>query len=106
MLSEFDKNEITLTFETNGGGTIGAIVQKSGTAIQKPQDPAKVGYTFDDWYIDEDFSAHSEFNTMPNKNTVVYAKWVVNNYMVTFMDPYNMDVITADSITEYAKWLN
>lgn len=41
-------------------------------------------YTFAGWYADEDGQKPYTFSTMPNANIIVYAKWISNEYTVTY----------------------
>lgn len=66
----------TISFYTDGNGTIADIVSEEGKSIQAPSDPFRSGYDFDGWY--EDYGAWETpfiFNVMPNRNLVLYAKW-------------------------------
>ena len=67
----------TLTFDTNGGSTIAPITQDYGTAITAPADPTKTGYTFAGW-------TPAIPSTMPAENMTLKAKWIVNQYTLTF----------------------
>ena len=69
-------NQYTLTFK-NGETVYKTITQDYGTAIAKPADPTKTGYTFAGW--DENIPAN-----MPAKNMTIKAKWTANQYTVTF----------------------
>ena len=67
----------TITFDTDGAGEIAAITAVSGTAITKPEDPKKVGYTFTGW--NPALPA-----TMPEGDLTVKATWNINQHKVTF----------------------
>ena len=49
-------------------------------------DPTKDGYTFDGWYDNDSFSgsAITEITSGTYQNIVLYAKWTVNQYTMTF----------------------
>jgi uncharacterized repeat protein (TIGR02543 family) len=47
----------------------------SGSTVTKPDDPAKDGYIFDNWYSDSDLSALYNFSTPITGGTTLYAKW-------------------------------
>ncbi|MEI7980844.1 MAG: GLUG motif-containing protein, partial [Bacteroidota bacterium] len=42
----------TITFNTEGGSAIAPIIQEEGTAVTRPADPTKAGYTFQGWVPD------------------------------------------------------
>ncbi len=67
----------TITFNTDGGSAVDPITQDYGTAIVKPADPTRTGYTFTGW--NEPIPA-----TMPAENLTITARWTANTYTVTF----------------------
>jgi len=82
-----DINLITVIFNSNGGSPVSPVTGlKNGDRINKPADPARIGYTFGGWYIDNstfaqawDFSA----NTV-TENITLYAKWTPVTYTVRY----------------------
>ena len=62
-------NKYTITFDTSGGSTIEAITLDYGSAIVKPLDPTRSGYSFIGW----DLSIPS---TMPSYDMTIKAKWL------------------------------
>ena len=77
LYAKWAANTYTITFDTAGGSEIAPITQDYGTAITAPADPTREGYTFIGW----DKAIPS---TMPAENVTVTAKWVVNQYTITF----------------------
>ena len=75
--AKWEINQYTITFDTVGGSTVASITQDYGTAIAAPADPTREGYTFIGW--DKEIPS-----TMPAENVTVTAKWVVNQYTITF----------------------
>ena len=75
--AKWEINQYTITFDTAGGSTVASITQDYGTAITAPADPTREGYTFIGW--DKAIPA-----TMPAENTIITAKWAVNQYTITF----------------------
>ena len=75
--AKWEINQYTITFDTAGGSTVASITQDYGTAIAAPADPTREGYTFIGW--DKEIPS-----TMPAENVTVTAKWVVNQYTITF----------------------
>ena len=77
LYAKWAANTYTITFDTAGGSEIAPITQDYGTAITVPADPTREGYTFIGW--DREIPS-----TMPAENVTVTAKWVVNQYTITF----------------------
>ena len=69
--------DITLSFETNGGTPAAEIVTVKGAEVDLPK-TTKPGYAFDGWYAKSDLSGegYSGKITAPEKSTKYYAKWV------------------------------
>ena len=75
--AQWEINQYTITFDTNGGSEIAPITQDYGTAITAPADPTRKGYTFKGW--DKEIP-----ETMPAENMTVKAQWEINQYTITF----------------------
>ena len=52
--------------------------------LEQPEDPTRVGYTFDGWYADATFTKPFSFDSVPGSNVTVYAKWQVVTYNITY----------------------
>jgi len=89
-------NKYTITFDTDGGSKINPITQDYGTAIAKPADPTKTGYTFDGW--DAEIPT-----TMPARNMTITAKWTANQYTVKFDANGGEGTMEATSFTYDAE---
>ena len=87
-IPEGEPTEYTVTFDADGG-TPEPEVQKvqSGEKAEKPEDPAKAGYTFGGWYTEEGTTAY-DFDTPVTADLALKAKWIpeggVTEYTVTF----------------------
>lgn len=68
VTAQWEINQYTITFDTNGGSEIAPITQDYGTAITVPADPTREGYTFMGW--DTEIPT-----TMPAENITLKAKW-------------------------------
>ena len=77
VTAQWEINQYTITFDTNGGSEIAPITQDYGTNITAPADPTREGYTFIGW--DKEIP-----QTMPAENITVTAQWEINRYTITF----------------------
>ena len=68
VTAQWEINQYTITFDTNGGSEIAPITQEYGTHITAPADPTREGYTFIGWD-----KAIPE--TMPAENITLKARW-------------------------------
>ena len=75
--AQWEINQYTITFDTNGGSEIAPITQDYGTQISAPDNPTRKGYTFKGW--DKEIP-----ETMPAENIKVKAQWEINQYTITF----------------------
>ena len=75
--AQWEINQYTIAFDTNGGSEIAPITQDYGTEITAPDNPTREGYTFIGW--DRDIPV-----TMPAENITVTAQWEINRYTITF----------------------
>ena len=69
--AQWEINQYTITFDTNGGSEIAPITQDYGTEITAPDNPTRKGYTFKGW--DKEIP-----ETMPAENMTVKAQWEIN----------------------------
>ena len=75
--AQWEINQYTITFDTNGGSEIAPITQDYGTEITAPDNPTRKGYTFKGW--DKEIP-----KTMPAENITVKAQWEINQYTIAF----------------------
>ena len=68
VTAQWEINQYTITFNTNGGSEIAPITQDYETAITAPADPTREGYTFIGW--DTEIP-----RTMPAENITLKARW-------------------------------
>lgn len=84
LYAGWNKNNYTVSFESNGGTPIASQhVDYLGKAT-KPADPTKTGHTFSKWYSNIGLTDEFDFNTPIEDNTTLYAGYTVNQYTVTF----------------------
>ena len=66
--AQWEINQYTITFDTNGGSEIVPITQDYGTEITAPDNPTRKGYTFKGW--DKEIP-----ETMPAESITITARW-------------------------------
>lgn len=71
------KSVYAVSFDTNGGTSVGAITGNEGATIVLDKTTTKSGYTFAGWYLESDFKTKVTSVTLTNDITV-YAKWDKN----------------------------
>ena len=93
--AQWEINQYTIAFDTNGGSEIAPITQDYGTEITAPDNPTRKGYTFKGW--DKEIP-----ETMPAENITVKAQWEINQYTITFDTNGGSEIapITQDYGTE------
>ena len=93
--AQWEINQYTITFDTNGGSEIAPITQDYGTEITAPDNPTRKGYTFKGW--DKEIP-----KTMPAENITLKAQWEIKQYTITFDTNGGSEIapITQDYGTE------
>jgi len=100
----YDRKEFTVTFDSNGGvlnpEDQTAMAFKWGQNPTKLPIPKREGYRFMGWYLDID--ENDPFDSMPQKNVTVYAKWEPL-YRISFYDGSSLvgllDYIEKEEVT-------
>ena len=75
--AQWNINQYTITFDTDGGSAIAPITQDYGTLITAPENPSKLGYTFAGW--NPAIPA-----TMPAEDQTLTAQWSCDTYAITY----------------------
>lgn len=66
----------TLTYDMRGHGTQLEPQQVPwGKSPVRPADPVEAGYVFAGWYTGTQYKTEFDFDSIPTKNTQIYAKW-------------------------------
>ncbi len=79
--------KFTITFNSNGGSEVASSSVEEGKTLTKPTDPTKEGYTFDNWYTDEECTLVYDFSSAVSSAFTLYARWLTANkatHTVTF----------------------
>jgi uncharacterized repeat protein (TIGR02543 family) len=69
--------QFTVTFNTNGGSPVPAqqTVIQGGKVTRPLINPTQIGFVFDGWYSNDDFTTEYDFDTETYSDTAIYAKW-------------------------------
>ena len=84
LYAKWTLNTYEVTFDSNEGSLVNPQTVNHGDKATEPQDPIKVGYTFDAWYTDEALTVAFDFDTPIIQALTLYAKYTLNSYQVTF----------------------
>lgn len=89
FIAKWSDVQYTISFETNGGTSVGQISDSYGVTVTPPANPTKVGHTFSGWYSDVNLMIPYTSWTMTDSNLTLYASWTINSYTVTFVSDGN-----------------
>jgi uncharacterized repeat protein (TIGR02543 family) len=93
----------TVTFDTGGGSFIDPVTVDAGFFVDRPADPTKEGFYFENWYTAEIDGSVVNWPLTVSENTTVYAWWTEavipsTQFTVTFdtgggsfIDPVTVD---------------
>ena len=70
-------------YPKNGSQTIPMAIYEN-TLIPEPTPPKRTGYTFGGWYKEDGITQWHFLSDKINANTMLFAKWTVNQYTVNF----------------------
>ena len=77
LTANFKAKQYTITFDSDGGSAVESITADYKSALTKPADPTKTGYTFAGWN-----PAFPE--TMPLNGANLEAQWTAIEYAITY----------------------
>lgn len=83
LYAQWSINTYTIDFNANGGTSFLPSDYIFEATLDLPQ-PTKEGHSFQAWYNDEALSSIFLDSIMPASDITLYAKWVVNQYSITF----------------------
>ena len=75
-----------VTFYTNGGSDIPSQSVSYGSAVQKPADPVRQGFQFENWYTDGRFTQVYDFQQPVTTSLTLYAKWISSEQFTISFD--------------------
>jgi len=76
-------DSFTVNFDSNGGSSVDMQIIISGNVADRPPNPAKTYYAFDNWYSNEELTSVYNFSTPVTGNITLYAKWLPNTAGIT-----------------------
>ncbi len=86
-------NNYDVTFDSQSGSDVSSQTVSHGGLITQPADPTRPGFSFNGWYTSVSGGTRWNFSTNTvTMNTTLYARWVLNNYDVTFDSQSGSDV--------------
>jgi Listeria/Bacterioides repeat len=95
QLTQGEKVQYTISFNSNGGTAVTSITEDWGTTVTAPTAPTKTGYNFNYWYIEDSATAYV-FGEMPKENVALNAKWTAKQTTITF-DVNGGDALTSNT---------
>lgn len=78
--------QYTVSFNSNGGTTVGAITASPGTPIYPPNPPVRTGFEFGGWYYDNDtFQNPVEWPIiLETTGFQLHARWIAQGTVMSF----------------------
>jgi uncharacterized repeat protein (TIGR02543 family) len=103
VYAKWNINQYTVSFDANGGSAISSKQANYNSTITEPAAPTKTGYTFSGWYKDVSLTNAWNFSTdKVTSDITLYAKWMINQYTVTF-DVDGGSAVPVQTITHGEK---
>jgi len=75
LFAKWEKAQYSLSFISNGGSPVQAIVGDFESSVSAPLNPVREGFSFAGWYLDETLNQPYTISTIPSSNVILYAKW-------------------------------
>lgn len=95
----YKRNVYPLAFDSCGGSTVATVNYKYGAAIVVPTAPTLVGYVFEGWYSDAEYTTEFDFTaTMPIGGLNAFAKWSVSNNVAYKVEYYLQNIGATEFI--------
>jgi uncharacterized repeat protein (TIGR02543 family) len=83
LYAKWSPNQYQVNFVTNGGQSMNPQMIGYEQLITLAN-PIRTGYTFVGWYQDSGLTEAFNLTQMPANGITVYAKWIINQYTISF----------------------
>lgn len=93
----------TISFVSESGSDLQPISVVYPNRIQEPNIPTRLGFSFDGWFVDENYQIPFDFMNYEVKSTLIYVKWLIQSYMITFDERFGNTVDNV--IVDYGQTL-
>ena len=105
LYAKWTINTYTVSFDSIGGSSVDEKTVDYNTAVTQPENPTKMGYTFEGWYTDEACKNAYDFTAPVRGDMTLYAKWTINTYKISFdsLGGSSIDAKTTDYNTTITK---
>lgn len=104
VYAKWQINSYTITYNLNYENLVHAENTYVYNAnIVNPSDPTRVGYTFAGWFNETNCTTAFVTTNMPASNLIVYAKWNINSYKITYNLNYANAPANPEQVYEYAQ---
>jgi uncharacterized repeat protein (TIGR02543 family) len=77
--------QYTVTFDSHGGTGVAAVTANAGTAVAKPADPTRAGYTFAGWFSATSGGTQYTWPHTLTGNVTMNARWTAISYAITYV---------------------
>jgi uncharacterized repeat protein (TIGR02543 family) len=84
LYAKWTINNYNVSYSSNGGTLVSNQSVAYNTATTAPTAPTKTGSTFAGWYSDISLATPFAFTTAITGDITLYAKWTINNYVVSY----------------------
>mgnify|MGYP003289524400 CR=1 FL=1 len=82
--AKWELHKYYITFETNGGNRLEKVDVGNGLLPGELPKPVKEGFNFIGWFYDDKFNHSFDPNLPITEDTILYAKWEEQRFLVTF----------------------
>lgn len=87
----------SVIYVENGGPNVSNGTVQHDQLVTPPEMSPWMGYTFEGWFLDDDtFEMEYDFTEPATGNLILYAKWTINEYTLTF-DTGGFDEVPSDT---------